>query len=186
MSAKRRPAKGQAMTELILLVPMFMVFLVAFAKIFAMLILVQKLEIASYYAARRWQLQSHRNVAYTGAGNYDGDAGDTPCGYGLCGSILEKVSDYLGYNSPGVRDFLGLDGNRAELKVVRTQVWNIVTLTVKVKPILGFTLRSSDNPNGLAQGAFGAPFQRSATTFSVTKYVPNRDRPIAFVLPGLN
>src|SRR5271156_878348 len=57
-------AKGQATTEVVLLMPLFMFFLYAFAKIFAMLLLVQKLEIASYYAARRWQLESHRNATY--------------------------------------------------------------------------------------------------------------------------
>ena len=48
--------KGQAMTEVVLLFPIVMFFLFAFAKVFALLILMQKLEIASFNAARRWQL----------------------------------------------------------------------------------------------------------------------------------
>jgi len=55
---------GQATTEVVLLLPLFMFFLFAFSKIFAVLVLVQKMEIASYYAARRWQLESHRNVSF--------------------------------------------------------------------------------------------------------------------------
>ena len=62
----RRDENGQATTEVVLLFPLFMFFLFAFAKLFALLILVQKLEIASFYAARRWQLESHRKMAYTG------------------------------------------------------------------------------------------------------------------------
>ena len=43
----------------------------------------------------------------------------------------------------------------------------MVTLTVKTHPL-------------------NMPFYKSAGfTFEVTKYVPNRDRPIAFILPGL-
>jgi hypothetical protein len=51
--------------------------------------------------------------------------------------------------------------------ITRTQVWNVVTLTVWTKPVT-------------------VPlFHNQGYKFEVTKYVPNRDRPIAFVLPGL-
>ena len=147
--------KGQATTEVVLLVPLFMFFLFGFAKIFAILVLVQKLEIASYYAARRWQLESHRNVAYEGF-----DSGS------LRQDILSKVNEYLGYGTRNAR-YLDLDGGTASLEVKRTQVWNIVTLKVQTKP-------------------YSTPLLKAkGFTFEVTKYVPNRDRPIAFVLPGI-
>jgi len=64
-------------------------------------------------------------------------------------------------------DLVRLTGHGAKIDINRTQVWQVVTLTVKTRPI-------------------NMPFYRSSGfTFEVTKYVPNRDRPIAFVLPGL-
>ncbi|MDE2040193.1 MAG: pilus assembly protein [Elusimicrobia bacterium] len=158
--------RGQATTEVVLLLPIFMFFLFAFAKIFATLILVQKVEIASYYAARRWQLESHRDVDYAA---FDGDAGG--CG-GLCSDIEQKALSYVGYGTAS-QDFLGLTytcggGKAVGLGIQRTQVWNVVTLTVCTKPI-----------------DVSWMFHTKGYTFQVTKYVPNRDRPIMFVLPGL-
>lgn len=147
-----------------LLFPLFMFFLFAFAKVYALLILVQKIEIASYYAARRWQLESHRNVNYVGSDNR------------LQDDIEAKASEYIGFGGPSNQygdttekflDLVRLTGHGAKIDINRTQVWQVVTLTVKTRPI-------------------NMPFYRSSGfTFEVTKYVPNRDRPIAFVLPGL-
>jgi hypothetical protein len=151
---RRRP--GQAMTETVLLFPLFMFFLFAFAKIYALLILVQKIEIASFYAARRWQLESHRNAAANLVSNDNQ----------LMSDIQTQVSSYLGYGSKAGA-FLDLVGQSADVAINRTQVWQVVTLTVKTHPI-------------------NMPFYTSnGFTFEVTKYVPNRDRPIAFILPGL-
>jgi len=147
--------RGQATTEVVLLFPLFMFFLFAFAKTFALLILVQKMEVASYYAARRWQLESHRNVRYE---NHDNTA--------LCRDIEYTVKKYLGFEDHATKGFLGLQSAKI-CPVTRTQVWNVVTLQVKTRPI-------------------SVPlFKNSGFTFEVVKYVPNRDRPIAFVLPGL-
>ncbi|MDE2292723.1 MAG: hypothetical protein KGL53_11635 [Elusimicrobia bacterium] len=154
----RRGEDGQATTEVVLLLPLFMFFLFAFSKVFALLILVQKMEVASYYAARRWQLESHRNVQYEGFDNGT-----------LCPDIEEKVKDYLGYYDSRTKGFLGLT-DVSVCPVVRTQVWNVVTLTVRTRPI---------EIRGLPQ------LKIPAYKFEVVKYVPNRDRPIAFVLPGL-
>jgi hypothetical protein len=154
---KKKPGKslGQATTEVVLLLPLFMFFLFAFAKTFALLVLVQKMEIASFYAARRWQLESHRNVQYEG---HDDGA--------LCNDIQRRVEEYLGFDNPNAREFLGLSTVRV-CPVTRTQVWNVVTLTVHTKPV-------------------NVPlFSNKGFKFEVVKYVPNRDRPIAFVLPGL-
>ena len=154
---RRRRRPGQAMTETVLLFPLFMFFLFAFAKVYALLILVQKVEIASFYAARRWQLESHRNANFVSPDNQ------------LKSDIQDKVSNYLGYGPcPGSSGcFLDLMGQSAQVDINRTQVWQVVTLTVKTHPV-------------------NMPFYRNTGfTFEVTKYVPNRDRPIAFVLPGL-
>jgi len=165
---KCRRKKGQATTEVVLLFPLFIFFLLAFAKIFGLLILVQKMEIASFYAARLWQLESHRNAAY-----YSWDQTT------LLKSINTNVLGYLGYNTPSVSSFLALDENCRStstcpagspgVTVQSAQVWNVVTVTACTKSPL---------PNN--------PFYTSpGLVFCTTKYVPNRDRPIAFVLPGL-
>lgn len=151
----RRKSQGQATTEVVLMLPLFMFFLFAFAKTFALLVLVQKMEVASYYAARRWQLESHRNVQYEG---HDDGA--------LCHDIERKVKEYIGFDNARTRGFLGLQ-EAAVCPVTRTQVWNVVTLTVRTRPV-------------------NVPlFKNQGYKFEVVKYVPNRDRPIAFVLPGL-
>jgi hypothetical protein len=165
--------RGQATTEVVLLFPAFVFFLFAFAKVFALLILVQKLQIASFYAARRWQLESHRNVSWEA--QFDNPA--------LRPDITNRVCSYLGYTSGcGVPspNFLDLtnqchstptcpNSNAPGVSIQRTQVWNVVTTTVCTKPL-------------------NLPFYkvRNGFVFCDTKYVPNRDRPIAFVLPGLN
>ncbi|OGR45975.1 MAG: hypothetical protein A2X37_09305 [Elusimicrobia bacterium GWA2_66_18] len=167
--------KGQAMTETVLLFPLFMFFLFAFVKVFALLILVQKIEIASFYAARRWQLESHRNAKFE---SWDKDT--------LRLDIEKKVKDYLGYGSlSGTLDwgsgqkssystgnFLDLtssckNGKQPGVSVQRTQVWNVVTVTACTRPL--------DMPF----------YKTTGFVFESTKYVPNRDRPIAFILPGL-
>ena len=151
---RRSPSKGQATTEVVLLFPLFMFFLFAFTKTFALLVLVQKMEIASYYAARRWQLESHRNVKFERSDNGP-----------LCKDIENVVQDYLGFRTP-TQNFLGLQSAKI-CPVTRTQVWNVVTLQVRTRPV-------------------NLPlFKNKGFKFEVVKYVPNRDRPIAFVLPGL-
>ena len=79
-----RRRKGQATVETVLLLPIFFFFMFAFAKLYALLILVQKIEIASYYAARRWQLESHRTV------NFQGDDAN------LQADIQERAMKYVG------------------------------------------------------------------------------------------
>lgn len=153
--------RGQATTEVVLVFPILCFFAFAFAKIFGMLILVQKVEIASYYAARRWQLESHRNFEYE-----QDDAGQ------LKNDIEQQVKKYVGYGSR-MGDWLDLTdscphGERVGLAVERTQVWNVVTVIVCTKPV-----------------DVAWMYHSPGWAFKVTKYVPNRDRPIAFKLPGL-
>jgi hypothetical protein len=151
------------MTEVVLLFPMFMVIVFITAKMFALLVLVQKMEIASYYAARRWQLESHRNVSFHGR---DGGGGGG-CGGELCHDIERMVRVYLYDDDDEKRKYLGIKPGGVTIGVDRTQVWNIVTLKVEMEPIKMVLIEKKLNP------------------FQVTKYVPNRDRPIQFVLPGL-
>lgn len=148
--------RGQATTETVLMLPIFVFFLYAFAKIFAALILIQKMEIASYYAARRWQLESHRNFAYVG--HDDGT---------LAADIKKVVSDYIGYGT-AVGRFLDLEGGAPILTIERTQVWQVVYLRVRTKPV-----------------GVSWMYKSKGFDFEITKYVPNRDRPIAFELPGM-
>lgn len=152
--------RGQATTEMALLFPIFMFFLFGFVKIFALLVLVQKVEISAYYAARRWQLESHRNVVFGGRGKWDERV--------LKKDIEKKVRDYLGCNKKLVREILGLVCTKKgiRLKIKRAQVWNILTLKVKVLP-------------------WRIPLMKfKIPDFEVTKFVPNRDRPIGYNLPG--
>lgn len=147
-------SKGQATTEMVLLLPLFMLFLFVFVKIFALLVLVQKLEVASFYAARRWQLESHRNVAHE---SWDDSA--------LKGDILKRVRRYMGFENSSVKKFLNLE--KAELEIRRTQVWQEVTLKVYTRPWQFPGLKDRQGPLKL----------------EVVKYVPNRDRPIKQNLP---
>jgi Flp pilus assembly protein TadG len=48
--------KGQATTEVVLLFPIFFILALFVIKIYGLLVVVQKTEIASFYAAKRWQL----------------------------------------------------------------------------------------------------------------------------------
>ena len=175
---RRFRRSGQAMTEVVLLFPLFLLILFMTAKIFALLVLVQKLEIASFYAARRWQLESHLNANYAGW--------DTST---LQPSIEKYVKTYIGFDDPAVVKFLGL--SKLNLKVDRTQVWNIVTLTVTTKAA-GVQLLCK-YPKQDVCADYGAVCMtghdficQGGRDMAVTKYVPSRDRPIQFELPGLN
>ena len=174
-----RARAGQATTEVVLLFPVFIMFLLLFAKVFGLLILAQKLEIASFYAGRRWQLESHRNESFVAT-----DTGQ------LLPNIAAQTCHSLGYAGaasdgsciapPKSNNFLDLVTKCSPSKdctqtwpgvaVQRTQVWNVVTVTACTKP---FDVPFSP---GKKMGGF---------VLCSRKYVPNRDRPIAFVLPGL-
>ncbi len=157
MTRARGARSGQATTEVVLLIPLFIFFMFAFVKIFGLLILIQRMEIASYYAARRWQLESHRNVAIQ-------QSFDMPT---LLPDIQSKVQNYLGWGNPEFQNLFALADPGPMVSVQPTEVWNVVTLTVPISETLLFF-----------------KFKPLNTTMTVTKYVPNRDRPILFKLPG--
>ena len=174
-----RNSKGQATTEVVLLFPIFLIICIFIAKIFALLVLVQKLEISSYYAARRWQLESHRNMSY-----YAWDNGF------LRGDIERKVRAYVGFNNYATRNFLKI--YRVDVPPpVRAQVWNLVTVRITTLPARIKMLcrydraRVCSRPYGLACIRGYNFLCLTGAKLEVTKYVPNRDRPIQYELPGL-
>ena len=178
----RKKKIAQAMTEVVLLFPIFMIIMFFIAKIFSILVLVQKLEIASYYAARKWQLESHLHLQY--AQSWD----ET----NLKTTIKENVAEYIGFNNAAMRRFLNLKPNGLELEIERTQVWNIVTITVNTNPA-GIKLLCKYPKQAICvRPAYGINCDlgydylcSGGKKLQVIKYVPNRDRPIAFILPGL-
>jgi len=177
-AALRAGRPGQAMTEVVLLFPMFLVIVFLTAKIFALLVLVQKLEIASYYAARRWQLESHLNADHA---NWDETT--------LKKDIEKAVRGYIGFDTPAVSKFLNLKDLKME--VVRTQVWNVITITVITNPA-GIKLLCKYPKQAVCTYPYGEAclnghdyLCQGGKQMEVIKYVPNRDRPIQFVLPGL-
>jgi len=170
--------KGQATTEMVLLFPVFMILMFALVKTFALLVLIQKLEISSYYAARRWQLESHHQTKYM-----TWDQG------WLRNDIEDNVKEYLGFKSRSIKGFLNLKD--AKLSITRTAVWNVVTLQITTNPS-GVKLLCKYNRNRVCGAPFGLNCQRgynylctSGGALTAIKYVPNRDRPIQFELPGL-
>ena len=170
------------MTEVVLLFPLFMLVVFITAKMFALLVLVQKMEIASYYAARRWQLESHLNAEFSA--NWDFPF--------LKKNIEDKVKGYLGFEDTkkdGVKSFLNL--RSLKLDIVPTQVWNVVTLTVETDPA-GIGMLCKYPQQVVCAAPYGAACNNGyeylctgGKKLEVIKYVPSRDRPIQFVLPGL-
>lgn len=183
-AALRRGRPAQAMTEVVLLFPVFLVITMVTAKIFALLVLVQKMEIASFYAARRWQLESHLNAT-----DFPDDL--------LQKDIEDKVRGYIGFDNPATVKFLNLQS--LKLEVQRTQVWNVVTLKVSTAP-RNIKLLCKYSKEVVCAAPYGQDCRNgydflcvqpgdhqngAGKTLEVIKYVPSRDRPIRFVLPGV-
>jgi hypothetical protein len=180
--ALRAGRPGQAMTEVVLLFPIFLLIVFLTAKIFAVLVLVQKMEISSYYAARRWQLESHLSMDQS---NWDQKTLLNDKNEG----IKALVRGYIGFDTPAVSKFLNLKD--LTIDVVRTQVWNVVTLTVTTNPA-GIKMLCLYPKQAVCAAPYGAACMngydyicQGGKQLQVIKYVPNRDRPIQFVLPGL-
>ena len=172
------------MTEVVLLFPIFLVIVFVTMKIFALLVLVQKMEIGSYYAARRWQLESHLNAT---------DNPDTR----LQNDIEDKLRGYMGFESPATAKFLNLQNLKLEIQ--RTQVWNVVTLKVFTQPN-NIKLLCKYSKEAVCASPYGEDCKNgyeflcvepgnhqngAGKQLEVIKYVPSRDRPIQFILPGI-
>jgi len=167
--------KGQSTTEVVLIVPVLLLILFFTAKTFALLVMVQKLEIAGYYAARRWQLESHIGTSYQ---SWD---------RGLRRNIKGRVKEYLGFNKP-IAKFLQLYD--CQLDIDRSQTWNIVKLSVKMRPANIPIL--CKYPSNVVCADYGlACFKGynymcvSGAELEVKNYVSNRDRILDYHLLGL-
>lgn len=169
--------RGQATTEVVLLFPIFFILTLFIVKIYGLLVIVQKTEIASFYAAKRWQLESHRATKYA-------DGWDNTF---LKKDIEKKVLDYIGFNNASTRKFLSL--RKVELDIERTAVWNNVILKVNTYPP-NIPFLCSYDIRQVCKRPYGAACERGYNficnkggTIEVIKAVPNRDRPISFRLP---
>lgn len=118
-----RSRRGQATTEVVLLFPIFVIFILFIIKVFGLLVLSQKMEIASYYAARRFQLQSHET-------DYFQRTWDNRF---LEKDIKDKVESYLGFKNPGMRKFLNLSDLKMEIQ--RSGTWTKIILIARTKPL---------------------------------------------------
>lgn len=116
-----RSQKGQATTETVLLFPVIVIFIIFIIKIFGLLVLTQKMEIAGFYAARRFQLQSHMTNYYT---RWDKRY--------LMKDIQKKVEEYLGFNNPAMTRFLSL--RKLKVQILTSGTWTKVILTVQTAP----------------------------------------------------
>lgn len=141
---------------MILLVPLFLIFAIGIVKIFAIAVMVQKMELAMYYAGRRWMLESHKNYQYF-------TSWDQPT---LVKDIERKVEEYLGIGDPFKEKLLGIKPQDISFTSKPTILYAILTLRVR------------------ATGQ--TPFQpESEKQWEVIKYVPTRDRPIRWNIPSV-
>ena len=173
-----RSKRGQATTEVVLLFPIFFILALFIIKVYGLLIVLQKAEIASAYAGRRWQLESHRAVKYTQS--WDKNF--------LIPSIKKQVQEYIGYNNPAMRKFLSL--RKVEVDIKRYEVWNTITITVATYPPR-IPLLCNYDKREICKSPYGQACMRgynficeTGGTIQVVKQVPNRDRPIGFILPN--
>ncbi len=113
--------RGQATTEMVLLFPVLVVFVLFIIKIFGLLVLNQKMQIAGMYAARRYQLQSHVTDFYEQGWDRR---------Y-LKKDVQRKVEEIIGFNNPGTRQFLSL--NSFKMDINTDDNWTKITLTANTK-----------------------------------------------------
>lgn len=168
--------KGQATTEVVLLFPLFLILTLFIIKIYGLLVIVQKSEIASFYAARRWQLESHRAAKFSQT--WDENF--------LRKDIEDKVQAYLGFKNAKIKKLLSL--RRVSVNVERTNVWNIISLKIETYPPRLPFLCAYDKREVCKYPYTQACFRgynficESGGKIVVTKNVPNRDRPISFLM----
>ncbi len=173
---RMRTRRGQAITEVVLMLPILFVFMFFIVRIFLLLVLVQKLEIASFYAARRYQLQSHRGARFSDNG--------------LEKNIEDYVKTYL-----GAKKYPGL--GEVSVTFEATQVWRIITITANVRPMEGELQKylckrpmnkvcSYYTPSTNCERGYEVMCEKKGIPIIVKKYVAPRDRYLEFSLPGLS
>jgi hypothetical protein len=170
-----RSRRGQATTEVVLLFPFFVVFILFIIKIFGLLVLSQKMEIAGYYAARRYQLQSH-------VSDYYHRTWDKRF---LMKDIQKKVEGYLGFNNPGMKRFLSLD--KVKMDINTSGTWVRVVITARTKPPrIRFLCKYNkdqvcDRDDKCLKGY--AFLCETGGEVSVTKYAGHNDRVLPYQRP---
>jgi len=170
-----RSRKGQATTEVVLLFPFFVIFILFIIKIFGILVLSQKMEVAGFYAARRFQLQSHETDYYQRTWDRRFLEKD----------IQKKVESYLGFNNPGMRKFLSLSD--LKMKIQRSGTWTQVTLTANTRPprvrfLCNYNKdRVCENDNMCLKGY--AFLCETGGQIEVKKYVGHNERPSPYMRP---
>lgn len=170
-----RMRRGQTTTEVVLLLPVFIIFLVFIVKIFGLLVLNQKMQIAGYYVARRYQLQSHTTDYYHRT--WDKRF--------LIKDLKRKVEEYLGFNNAATKRFLSL--NQVVLNVDSSGTWVKITLTARTKPMrIPFLCNYNkdqvcDRDHRCLVGY--AFLCETGQEMTVNKYVGHNERPAPFVRP---
>lgn len=170
--------RGQATTEVVLLFPLFLILIIFLSRIFGLLVLVQKMEIAAFYAAKRWSLESHETPEY----RYGWDVNF------LQKDIEKKVREYLGFDNLAMRNFMGLRDMSVTFKQ-ENQVWHEVTVNVRTNPTrLGLLCKY--NKDKICTGNIRTDCLKgyayicdTGETLQVKKFVPFRSRPIKFHIP---
>ncbi|MBR2865942.1 MAG: hypothetical protein IKJ44_06540 [Elusimicrobiaceae bacterium] len=168
--------KGQATTETVLLFPIMVIFIVFIIKIFGVMVLAQKMEIAAFYAARRYQLQSH-TTAYLQ--RWDRRY--------LQKDIKKKVEDYVGFNNPAMVRFLSLRSLDLKISQPDDEIWTHVTLTAKTAPPrINFLCRydkmkvCEDNADCLTGYNF---LCETGGEIQVIKYIGPNERVLPYIRP---
>ena len=166
--------RGQATTETVLLFPVMVIFILFIIKIFGLLVLTQKMEIAGFYAARRYQLQSHTTDYLT---RWDRRY--------LQKDIQKKVEEYLGFSNPGMVRFLSLKNLKLDINTSGT--WTKVTLTVftappRIKFLCNYNkLQICENDLSCLHGY--SFLCETGGQIQVIKYVGPNERPLPYVRP---
>lgn len=126
--------RGQSTTEMVLLFPVLIVFVLFVIKITGLLVLNQKMQMAGTYVARRFQLQSHVTEYYEKGWDRR---------Y-LKKDIQKKVEEIVGMNNPGTRQFLSLNTLRVDIDTNNN--WTKITLTANTKaPRIAFLCKYDKN-----------------------------------------
>lgn len=170
-----RSRKGQATTEVVLLFPVFLIFIVFIIKIFGLLVLSQKMEIAGYYAARRYQLQSHETAYY--ANTWDRRF--------LKKDIQKKLENYLGFDKPGVKKFLNL--RELKLDVITSGTWIKIKITAytkapRIRVLCNYNKDQVCRHDAKCLKGYSFLCEKGGEV-SVIKYVGHNDRPAPYQRP---
>ncbi|MEK6544373.1 MAG: hypothetical protein AABZ44_08075 [Elusimicrobiota bacterium] len=147
--------EGQATTEMVILVPIFLIFAIAIVKIFVLSVFVQKMELACYYAGRRWMLESHKNAKYN---QWDMST--------LKNDLENMTAEFLGAGDPLKEQLIGFTRSDIRLEIKPTIIYAVMTLHIRTRGLIPF------QPDSVKE-------------WTIVKYVPTRDRPIGWAIPSV-